>query len=263
MAGNRTYRSSDARVGIHAARAAREELGLPLEEPLDDVLLAVEQVGPPVAVLDLDEGIAGAYLCRPAGRLILVNRVHAVQRQRFTLAHEFGHHRMDHETNLDHPKDMTGYAGHPAEVQANWFASEFLMPMPAARRWTDERIEGLATLEDVVRFAAAFGVSAKAACIRLQNAACIPDEQRCRQLHQEIDDCLHYPLPDQLDLTFPDDGLARIKEDGPRQPPAIAGNPMHRYARGELDARTLAATLGRSPDEVRAAALEAGLPPGA
>jgi hypothetical protein len=38
---------------------------------------------------------------------------------------------------------------------------------------------------------------------------------------------------------------------------------MHRYARGELDERTLAATLGRSPDEVRAAALDAGLPPGA
>lgn len=130
-------------------------------DSLDDVLLAVERLGPPVAVLDLPEGIAGAYLCRPAGRVIFVNRIHAVQRQRFTLAHQLGHHRLDHPPDVDRPQDLADFSHDPVEVQANWFAAEFLMAMDAARRWAAANVDHLATLEDVVRFACAFGVSAR------------------------------------------------------------------------------------------------------
>lgn len=258
-----TYRSPDARIGIRAAREAREALGVGLGSPLDDTLTAVETLGPPVAVFDLPEDVAGAYLCRPGGRVVFVNRVHAVQRQRFTVAHELGHHWLDHPANLDRPQDLADFTRDPAEVQANWFAAEFLMPRDATLRWAAERVDGLATLEDVVRFACDFGVSAKAACIRLQNAGCIDDDRRCEQLHAEIDACEHYGIAERLDLDFPDDALAAIKEDGPRIPPAFHAGALSRYAAGLIDERAVAATLGRPPGELRDMALDAGLPLGA
>jgi Zn-dependent peptidase ImmA (M78 family) len=262
MARGATYRSPDAREGIRAARAARTELGIGLEDPIDDVLLRVEQLELPVAVVDLGEGIAGAYLCRPEGRLVFVNRVHAVQRQRFTVAHELGHHRLDHPGHVDSPADLADFGDGGIEVQANWFAAEFLMPMPAARRWADERLGSVATLEDVVRFACDFGVSAKAACIRLQTAGRLPDEDRCAKLHAEIDGGEHHDLAERLGLDFPVDTLAGVKADGARIPPALQGGAMSRFARGEIDARAVAVTVGRSPAEVRGLALDAGLPLG-
>lgn len=215
---NWTYRPPAARPGIRAARAAREQLGLDLLQPLADVLDAAEALGPPVAVLDLDDDVAGAYLVRPRGELIFVNRVHAVQRQRFTLAHELGHHRLHHPAHFDRPKDLADFSHDDIEVAANWFASEFLMPFDAAKWWADENLDGPATLEHVVRFACAFGVSAKAACIRLQNAGRIPDEKRCRALHTEIDGCVHYGMPETLGLSFIEDRLGEIKENGAYKP---------------------------------------------
>ena len=259
---NSTYRSPDARKGIRAARKAREELGLIDGCPIPDVLACVERLAAPVAVLDLDDGIAGAYLVRPAGRLIFVNRIHAVQRQRFTLAHELGHHSLDHPADLDTPRDLADFSQDPAEVQANWFAAEFLMPFKAAQGWADEHFDGLPTLEDVVRFSCEFGVSAKAACVRLQTADRIPDERGALKLHAEIDECEHYGLAEKLELAFVEDELAAIKEDGPRLPPALAGNPLALYTAGDVDERAVAAAVGRAPGEVRDIVLDAGLPVG-
>ena len=215
---NWTYRPPDAREGIRAARKAREDLGLDLFGPLEDILESAQRIGPPVAVLDLDDDIAGAYLIRPRGEIILVNRVHAIQRQRFTLAHELGHHRLHHPANLDRPSDLADFSHSAIEVQANWFASEFLIPFDAAKHWAAGNLDGPATLEEVVRFSCEFGVSAKAACIRLQNAGCIPDEKRCHTLHADIDAFKHYGLAEELGLEFVEDALARIKDDGPYQP---------------------------------------------
>jgi Zn-dependent peptidase ImmA (M78 family) len=264
VAGHSTHRSPSARQGIRAARAARADLGLTLEEPLDDVLEAVERLAPPVAVLNLPESVAGAYLCRPGGRVVFVNRVHAVQRQRFTLAHELGHHRLDHPANtFDQPQDLADFSRDPVEVQANWFAAEFLMPLVATRRWVSAHVHEPAHLEHVVRFACDFGISAKAACIRLQTAGSVPDEARGRQLHAEIARNEHLHLAELLGLGFRDDALAAIKDEGPRIPPALAGGALARYAAGQLDERAVATTVGRSPAEIRAFALDAGLPLGA
>src|ERR671935_286519 len=51
--------------GIGAARDARTQLGLPLDEPLPDALAVVEErAGVPVVLLELEEGLGGAYLFR-------------------------------------------------------------------------------------------------------------------------------------------------------------------------------------------------------
>src|SRR5688500_11979055 len=105
-----------------AARAAR---GVPGEEqPVPDLLALVEQGhGVPVAVLALGAGVAGAYLRRPRGALILLNGTEPAPRLRFTLAHELGHHVLRHGQSVDTPASLAAPA-RPVEVEANRFAAE-------------------------------------------------------------------------------------------------------------------------------------------
>ena len=64
-----------------------------------DVLEAIEGPGRAhVLLLELPPQVAGAYIARRDLPLLLVNGRQAPARQRFTLAHEFGHHRMGHAT---------------------------------------------------------------------------------------------------------------------------------------------------------------------
>src|SRR3954468_17039010 len=109
-----------------AARRARLDMGFGLEGPLPDLLRAVEGPGgAQVVVLDLGEDVAGACLQRPGLVLLFVNGAQAAVRQRFTLAHEFGHRRLGHASVVDRPVDVFGAAQRdPAEVAANYFAAE-------------------------------------------------------------------------------------------------------------------------------------------
>jgi Zn-dependent peptidase ImmA (M78 family) len=122
------------------ARRARLDMGFGLEGPLPDLLAAVEGPGgAQVVVLDLGDDVAGAYLQRGGLVLLFVNGDHAAVRQRFTLAHEFGHCRLGHANVIDRPSDVFGAQRDPAEVAANYFAAEFLMPGQAVRRWARGR----------------------------------------------------------------------------------------------------------------------------
>lgn len=82
---------------VDAALALRRELGVRTEDPLPCVLsLAEDHLGVDVVVAPLPEGWSGFYLPRPRRGLIAVNSTHAVVRQRFTIAHELGHHVLGH-----------------------------------------------------------------------------------------------------------------------------------------------------------------------
>ena len=73
---------------------------------------------------------------RPGLPLLLVNGRQALSRQRFTLAHEFGHHRMGHATVVDEQAAISGKLTHDRnEVCANAFAAEFLLPRDAVAAW--------------------------------------------------------------------------------------------------------------------------------
>ena len=110
--------------GAKRAREARDALGLPLDRAPEDLLEAVEaRGGAHVVVLDLGDGVAGAHLARPGCPLLFVNGRQPPTRQRFTLAHEFGHHRLGHATVVDRPQAFSD-SHHPLEVEANAFAAE-------------------------------------------------------------------------------------------------------------------------------------------
>ena len=68
---------------------------------------------------------------------MFLNGDQPVQRQRFTLAHELGHHRLGHAAVVDGVEEVDGKSDDPLEQQANAFAGEFLAPDQALRAWMD------------------------------------------------------------------------------------------------------------------------------
>lgn len=62
---------------------------------------------------------------------IIINANHPLSLQRFTAAHEYGHHVLGHDFSLDGEQQIEGGTGNPRaeELSAQAFASEFLMPL--------------------------------------------------------------------------------------------------------------------------------------
>jgi Zn-dependent peptidase ImmA (M78 family) len=243
---------------LDAARRARAVLGDAVEEPLADVLALVEEGhGVPVGVLALDAGLAGAYLRRPRGALILLNGSDAAPRLRFTLAHELGHHMLEHEQSVDTHAALERPA-RAIEIQANRFAAELLVPVPAVVAWLAGRGSAVVGLDDVVELAAHFGISAPAALFRLQAAGTLPDRARAARIRAEIDENAHLDLRHRRRLPDLDDALARARERMPRVRP---GSALDAYARGTLGAERLAWVVRAALEDVQATMRAAELAP--
>jgi Zn-dependent peptidase ImmA (M78 family) len=196
----------DTNRGAKRARESRAALGLDPAAPLACVLEVAERVGS-VVVAALPDGVAGACYRDGEAAVLWVNGEQAARRQRFTLAHELGHAWCRHEGRLepDTFETLSGRTSDPFEVQANAFAAEFLVP----RAGMQARVEGEPTLDDVVRIAADYGVSAIVVVYRLKLLKLASDAQIVR-LAREVEEGMHHALFDFLGLTPLDDRLARI-----------------------------------------------------
>lgn len=83
--------------GLVVARRLREELGLRPVEPVDCVVeLVEERLALDVVIAPLGGAISGFYLPVAPVPIVAVEQNHPVQRQRFTIAHELGHHALGH-----------------------------------------------------------------------------------------------------------------------------------------------------------------------
>jgi Zn-dependent peptidase ImmA (M78 family) len=134
--------------------------------PVEDL---VRDCGARLLAWDFQDDIDGLVLELDTGAVIWVNRTQAAVRQRFTMAHELGHHLLRHADtfHLDLGGDLAPNAtgGHPnydwrAERAANEFAATLLMPAHMVRRAT-------ATVGDVAALASQFKVSPAAMGFRL------------------------------------------------------------------------------------------------
>lgn len=100
---------------------------------------------------------------------ILFNPTEAPTRQRFTIAHELGHHALSHGPR---PRDsasafsLTNFD--PIEASANRFAAELLMPIVAVKNLVFER-----NVSSISALASLFGVSEVAMKYRLKNLSII------------------------------------------------------------------------------------------
>jgi len=123
------------------------------------------------------EELSGLAYIRDGVSMIGVNSLHAPTRQRFTIAHELGHICLHGEelrkaVHVDKgslrrdPVSSTG--SDPLEVQANAFASEFLMPEPLLEAALAGKPVDLEDEKVVAALAKKFRVSETAMRYRLQ-----------------------------------------------------------------------------------------------
>ena len=184
----------------NAAREARRDLSLGADGPVSDLLQRIEIGGRVNVVLaKLPEGgPAGAYTRERDVPFILVNSREPVVRQRFTLAHEYGHHRLGHGSVCD---DRIWWgATDPREAAANRFAAEFLVPVAGVDLWFHAERAHAVGVETLVRLANVYGVSCETALWRAKAAARITASAADR-LKKRLEANEHHGLRSQLGLS--------------------------------------------------------------
>ena len=129
--------------------------------------------------------IEGKYIRREGRPFILVNTSRPFTRQRFTIAHEIGHHCLtagqDDVEIVDDSASMHSQASE--ERQANLFASALLMDEHGVRDAT----AGLDARKAIAKVVASFEVSLEAAAIRLSELG-IVDGQTVKAFLDEVKD---------------------------------------------------------------------------
>ena len=169
-----------------ARQAAREVLA---EFGVDAAPVQVEKIikkkGIRLQFSPLDEALSGMAVIKDGVAVIGVNALHHPNRQRFTMAHELGHHVMHREQLIGTVHIDKGFAvflgGQRAmlrdqkaadgtdmmEIQANAFASELLIPDFLIEPLIDFSSFGMEDVEQLNMLAKRFKVSAQAMQYRL------------------------------------------------------------------------------------------------
>jgi Zn-dependent peptidase ImmA (M78 family)/DNA-binding XRE family transcriptional regulator len=170
------------------AEAERRRLGIGDGPVLRLRELLEREAGARVFHIGLPGGIAALYgFSAEAGPCVAVNSKHALVRQRWSLAHEFGHVL----TRLDRPEVTTvsGYQRTPEpERFAEHFAGAFLMPSSGLER----RLRGLEsgdrhiTVGDLLLMADEYEVSLQAMVLRLEGIRVLPPATWDRLTHKGV-----------------------------------------------------------------------------
>lgn len=156
-------------MGIREAKQAAQMI---LEDrwnkllPVDVVSIA-QSLGVGVfGINDDDSMLSGAYYPDHPGNnnrpTIIVNTKEPLPRQRFTMAHELGHHVLHGNESFRDPLHQIP-GSDPKEIEANTFAANFLMPELQFRMLVESGNHNAASL------AALLGVSMSALNIRLES----------------------------------------------------------------------------------------------
>ena len=214
--------------GKRLAEEERRRLGLG-SAPLPDLAELLETQGVRTGVVELPDDISGLMLSeKNVGLFVVANRRHAYTRCRFSLAHEYAHVVADRArvglvSRASQRDDL-------AEVRANAFAANFLMPESGVRQFVAglgkgkpsrgyaevfDEAESLAAegraepgsqlvqLYDVAQLAHYFGVSRVATLYRLWNLRLVT-EAEFEKL--KMDDLSKGPqVAELLGLPDPDD----------------------------------------------------------
>lgn len=186
-----------------AARLARRSLGLTPTNPCSNLVETIEgRLGLPVWLLPLPAGVSGVYAASQGEGFIFASSYEAGVRRRFTVAHELGHHVLEHGSVVDPEENLSHDATDPVERAANAFAAELLLPDSALEVWWQAQPIPPVTLESVTRLAAAYGVSAKMTFWRLVNSQMVGSKGTTYEsLLPRINASEHLALGRQLGLS--------------------------------------------------------------
>lgn len=214
---------------VAAARELRRQFGASDTEPLDrDLLECVEgELGLAVCIAELPFKMAGAYIRRRARSFIFIRAGDYPTRQRFTIAHELGHHQLGHGAVVDSERDVGRDTSDPREQQANYFASELLHPVEAVQRWLDEKLGNGTppTITDLVHLAYHFHVSPPAMLYRLSKGEYAGiDRAVLNPLWDQVKEHRHMEISEQLGIGHGSDAISAAFDAGdwPRLPAGVA-----------------------------------------
>jgi Zn-dependent peptidase ImmA (M78 family) len=114
--------------GARAAASEHARLGTPLDAPID-VFDVIQRSGIWLMFQPL-RNLYGAYERVGDAAGIIINAKQPPSLQRFTAAHEYGHHVLGHAPSLDDETHIQpdGELPNPGEQAAQTFAAHFLMP---------------------------------------------------------------------------------------------------------------------------------------
>ena len=165
-------------MSLQAARSAAEKLAAATTKPPVNVERLAGQLGVPIHLDKLGPTTSGLLVTKGTLAAIFVNSAEPPERQRFTIAHELGHHILQHYAKpgehvhtdargLVMQRGPRAAAGiDPVEVAANQFAASLLMPTHLLRPAVAAKSEPI-TEEEVAELAEEFKVSEQAMTIRL------------------------------------------------------------------------------------------------
>jgi Zn-dependent peptidase ImmA (M78 family) len=180
---------------------------------------------------------------------ILVNSREPVVRQRFTLAHEYGHHRLGHGSVCD--ERIWWGATDPREAAANRFAAEFLVPVAGVDLWFHAERPHPVGVETLVRLATAFGVSCEVALWRAKAAGRVTATAADR-LKKRLEANEHHGLRSRLGLSEIVDTISASQNLEVRVPARMSGNVLKALEFGIITADQAAEKLHMTTAQLQA-----------
>lgn len=148
---------------------------LPHNEVPVDVNALAALLNITVEPADFGDEVSGVLVRNDESAMIGVNWLHHPNRQRFTIAHEIGHHQLhdggtfvDKGTTARFRNQASGSGTDIEEQEANLFAAMLLMPEAVVRTAAQVYPFDIDDEDQLKAFADRFGVSSQAMLIRLR-----------------------------------------------------------------------------------------------
>jgi len=163
--------SKPLQFAAQVAASERDRLGLGRLDPIENLFQLMDEKGLRIFRVDLhDLDVYGlSAFSRQYGACILLNSSNTLERQIFSLAHEYAHPLM-HRAFYKSPEPMsTLESDHELELMADTFAANFLVPETGLREAFQRDVGTKAvTLEDIIFLKHHFRVSAEVMIRRLR-----------------------------------------------------------------------------------------------
>ena len=152
--------------GESVAQQERKRLELG-SNALWDVAEVIRREGVLAAQMSLPKEVSGFTLFHGQDPLMVVNGAHLSVRRLFSLAHEYGHVRMDRRQQavVSAKAEENGFG----EVRANAFAAALLLPSAGVRAFVERQNTPKLGWSEVAELAGEFGVAYATAVYRLLN----------------------------------------------------------------------------------------------